>query len=204
VPEISVIVTNYNYSQYIGRCLRSLLAQTADKIDYEIIVVDDGSTDNSKEVINIFQNQINPIFLKVNAGLSISANYGIRAAKGRYITRVDSDDYVHPKFVETLLLGFEFYADAYEGVSVDYIEVDEFGNSKDIHSQDKSPIACGIAFKAEVFESLGYYNEQIQIYEEIEFMKRFVEAGFDIKRLNLPLYRYVKHGKSLTSGKIIK
>ncbi len=203
VPQISVIVTNYNYSGYLGRCLRSLLDQTADKEQYEIIVVDDGSTDNSREVINIFRTQVSPIFLESNMGLSHSANYGIRSAKGRYITRVDSDDFVHPRFIETLLLGFECFADCYEAVSVDYVEVDEVGHNLGIQSQELAPIACGIAFKSEVFEIMGFYDERLKVYEEVDFKNRFDSEGFMIKHLNLPLYRYVKHGNSLTSRKII-
>lgn len=204
MAQVSVVVTNYNYSKYIGRCIRSLLDQTASKVQYEIIVVDDGSTDNSREIINIYKEQILPIFLDSNMGLSFSANYGIRSAKGRFITRVDADDFVHPKFIETLLLGFEFFARDHEAVSVDYLEVDEFGEIIGVMSQESSPIACGIAFKSEVFELMGFYNEELRIYEEIEFMNRFKEEGLRIKRLNLPLYRYVKHGDSLTSGKVIK
>lgn len=204
MAHVSVVVTNYNYSKYIGRCIRSLLDQTASKDQYEIIVVDDGSTDNSREVINIYKKQILTIFLDSNMGLSFSANYGIRSAKGRFITRVDADDFVHPKFIETLLLGFEFFARDHEAVSVDYLEVDEFGEILGVRSQESSPIACGIAFKSEVFELMGFYNEELRIYEEIEFMNRFNEEGLRIKRLNLPLYRYVKHGNSLTSGKVIK
>jgi glycosyltransferase involved in cell wall biosynthesis len=181
-----------------------LLDQTTDKNLYEIIVVDDGSTDNSREVISIFKDNIRCFFSESNQGLSVSANIGIRNAKSRYIVRVDSDDYVHPKFLEVILLGFEFGANHAEAVSVDYIEVDELGETLSTKSQVEEPIACGIAFKSEVFEQLGYYDETLRIYEEKQFMSRFLEEGFKIKNINLPLYRYLKHGLSLTDKRIIK
>jgi len=107
--KISVIVTNYNYGHYLGRCLRSLLSQSISRTHYEIIVVDDASTDSSRLIYDSFENEIKSIKNEKNVGLAQASNIGIRSALGRYFVRVDADDYVHPNFLETLLVGFDLF-----------------------------------------------------------------------------------------------
>lgn len=197
-PQISVVITNYNYGKYLSRCIRSLLDQSLRRSDYEIIVVDDGSTDNSLEILELFSRDVTVVALEENSGLSVASNSGLRQVRTRYVVRVDSDDYVHPKFLEHLLLGFELFGADFEAVSCDYFLVTESGKFQTYGSQSTHPLSCGIAFKFEVFERLGFYNEQLRIYEEVDFMRRFIDNGYRIFHSNMPLYRYVKHGKSLT------
>ena len=102
-PEISVLISNYNHEQWIDRCIRSLSSQNALKIDdYEIIVTDDCSTDNSLKILrnckNFYKN-LKLIENKKNIGLQKSINNAIRQSRGRYIVRVDSDDYVSEYFL---------------------------------------------------------------------------------------------------------
>ena len=196
--EISVIVTNYNYGHLLGRCIRSLLNQTLEKKFYEVIVVDDGSTDDSLNILDVFANDIRIISLEKNMGLAYASNIGIKSCTSRYFVRVDSDDYVHPKFLENLLLGFELVGANFEAISCDYIKVEEDGKILEFGSQNEKPIACAIAFKIDAFEELGFYNDTLRINEEVDFMARFQEAGFNIYNINLPLYRYVQHVNSLT------
>ena len=103
MPKISVIVPVYNTEKYIERCLKSLLEQRYN--DYEIIVVNDGSLDNSEEVINMYiKNYGDKIkyYVKPNGGLSDARNYGIQKATGDYICFVDSDDYIESELFEKL------------------------------------------------------------------------------------------------------
>ena len=199
MKKISVIVTNYNYGHYLGRCIRSLLSQTVAQDYYEIIVVDDASTDSSHIIYDSFRNQIKCIKLAKNVGLAHASNIGIKSALGRYFVRVDADDYVHPNFLETLLVGFDLFGSKYEAMSCDYIKVEQNGELIELCSQVENPIACGIAFKIDAFEFLGLYDEALKINEESEFMARFREAGFNCYNINLPLYRYVQHGASLSN-----
>ena len=95
MPKVSIIVPVYNVERYIVRSMDSLVNQTLK--DIEIIVVNDGSTDNSKKLIEIYQKKYpNKIKLvdKKNGGLSDARNYGIPHATGEYIAFLDSDDYV--------------------------------------------------------------------------------------------------------------
>lgn len=106
--KLSVIIPVYNTSIYIEKCLNSILNQSMN--DIEIIIVNDGSTDNSKEVIqkwiNENQDKIDiKYFEKENGGLSSARNFGVKQATGKYITFVDSDDYLD----EDLYKKFEIY-----------------------------------------------------------------------------------------------
>ena len=79
--KISVIVPVYNQEKYIGRCLRSLLDQSIEKYNYEIIVINDGSKDKTKFALSLFKDDIKLITNKKNKGLPYSINRGIKAAK---------------------------------------------------------------------------------------------------------------------------
>ena len=196
--EISVVVTNYNYGKFIGRCIRSLLNQTLENSMYEIIVVDDCSTDDSLEILNLFRDQIKLVTLDKNMGLAYTSNAGIKNCRSRYFVRVDADDYVHPSFLETLLLGFELVGAEVEAVSCDYFRVTQDGTIINYGKQELNPIACGVAFKIDAFESIGFYDSNLRINEEVDFMKRFNNANMKIFNIGLPLYRYVQHDHSLT------
>jgi glycosyltransferase involved in cell wall biosynthesis len=93
-PMVSIIIPTYNRAGFIARAIDSALAQTY--TDYEIIVVDDGSTDNTKEVLKPYENKIQYIY-EENSGSSAARNTGIRAAKGKWLAFLDSDDEWLPK-----------------------------------------------------------------------------------------------------------
>ena len=201
--DFSIVIANYNYGRYIGRCVRSLLSQSVDLNQYEVIIVDDASTDDSIAVLEAFGQGIRILRNEVNMGLSQTANSGIKSARGRYIVRVDSDDYVHKDFLRNLQLGFEFFGRESEAISTDYLKVTPEGDYLSYGDAQNNPIACAIAFKMDALEHLGYYNDTLRINEEIDLRKRFEQEAFRIRNLNIPLYRYVQHSKSLTNSVII-
>ena len=99
---ISVIVPVYNVGEYLSRCVDSILKQTYSNL--EIILVDDGSTDDSGHICDTYiprDSRIRVIHKK-NGGLSSARNAGIEKAKGEYLSFIDSDDYIHPEFYERL------------------------------------------------------------------------------------------------------
>lgn len=102
-PLISVIVPVYNVEKYLSRCLDSILNQSYPNI--EIVVVDDCSTDNSRIVIDKYRKykQIKIIYNKTNKGLSYTRNVGIKESSGKYISFIDSDDYVSDDFYEKMM-----------------------------------------------------------------------------------------------------
>lgn len=102
-PLVSIVVPVYNVGDYVLRCLDSLHRQSYERI--ELIVVDDGSTDESGRLCDDFKKKEKRarVFHKKNGGLSGARNYGIKKAKGNYICLVDSDDYVSEVFVERMV-----------------------------------------------------------------------------------------------------
>ena len=102
-PLVSIIVPVYNVEKYVEKCLKSICSQTYEKI--EVLVIDDGSRDNSGKLCEGFANYDDRItvYHKKNGGLSDARNYGIARAKGEYITCIDSDDFVDPDYIEYLV-----------------------------------------------------------------------------------------------------
>jgi len=99
VPEVSVVIPSYNSAKYLPETLNSVLKQTF--TDFEIIVVDDGSTDNTKDVVASFKSdKVRYIFQENSGGPSLPRNVGIKAAKGKYIAFFDSDDIMVPNKLE--------------------------------------------------------------------------------------------------------
>lgn len=103
MPRISLIVPVYNAEQYISRCIDSILAQNF--TDFELILVNDGSKDNSLEVSNHYSGLDARVVVvsQANAGVSSARNHGINIAKGDYICFVDADDHVSPSYLEQLV-----------------------------------------------------------------------------------------------------
>lgn len=195
--EVSIIITNYNYEKYISRAIRSAIDQNFPKEEYEIIVVDDGSTDNSKKILESYAGFIRVIYNKENIGLPKSCNAGIKQALGKYVIRLDADDYLHKDTlkVEQLFLAYNKELGA---VSCDYLEIDEKEDISDRKNGEEFPIACGIMFRIDNIIDIGLYNELLTIYEDKDLRKRF-EGEYTIQNIPLPLYRYRKHKGSMTA-----
>tara|TARA_B100001758_G_C18171784_1_gene484672 strand:+ start:166 stop:780 length:615 start_codon:yes stop_codon:yes gene_type:complete len=197
-PTISVIIPVYNRERYIGRCLRSLLNQTIDRDFYEIITINDGSTDQTDKILKSFIDEIKIYSKKKNSGLSKALNYGLRKAKGKFIVRVDSDDYVNKEFLKVLYLFLDSNS-KYDAIACDYFLVND--KEKVLKKIDclKQPIACGIMFRTKHLKDIGFYNPNYLINEEIELRKRF-EQKYKINRVAIPLYRYRRHKTNLTKN----
>ena len=104
IPKISIIIPVFNLEKYILKCLESVLAQTYK--DYEVIIINDGSTDNSEKIIREFinLNKLDNFFLfeKENSGISDARNFGLNCAKGEWITFVDGDDWIESNYLAAM------------------------------------------------------------------------------------------------------
>ena len=102
-PLVSVILDNYNYGRFLAQAIESVFAQTYTHI--ELIVVDDGSTDNSREVIESYGDRLTAVF-QTNQGQAAAFSTGIKQAKGEIVCLLDSDDYFHPEKIAKVVAAF--------------------------------------------------------------------------------------------------
>jgi len=103
LPEVSIIVPIYNSEKYLSRCLDSIISQTFD--NFECVLIDDGSTDNSSFIYDRYGQSDNRIIVihQKNSGLSATRNRGMEIARGKYVCHVDSDDYIQKNMCEILV-----------------------------------------------------------------------------------------------------
>lgn len=197
--DISVIIAVYNCERYVGRAIRSLISQSFPKERYEIIVVDDGSTDHTKEVLESFGDWIKVISLGKHKGLPYACNEGVKRALARFVVRVDADDYVHEDLLKVEYLYLTLNPDL-DAVACDYYLVDETEEHSARKNANVEPIACGIMFKKDNLVAIGLYDEKFLMLEDADLRVRYLQK-YKIYRIELPLYRYLRHKSNLTNDK---
>lgn len=166
---LSVIVPFYNTQKYARRCIDSILNQES-KYPFEVILVDDGSPDECGEILDSYSGYGNvSVFHKPNGGLSDARNYGLQKAQGEYVLFVDSDDYLYPDAIQSLMeAAKEYDADIVEGGFTTF--GDKKANSDYIHPFQISDrgrsmfgYAWGKAFRISLFKNYcfpkGYWFE---------------------------------------------
>lgn len=141
--KYSFIVPVYNVSKYLKRCLDSLLKQNFK--DYEIIIVNDGSTDNSLDIIRKYEEKHSNISVidQKNMGLSMARNNGVKKASGKYLLFIDSDDYVS----KDLLINVDKNIEDVDVLRYQVIEEDENGNKKTYNEEAFNTVSGVEAFK---------------------------------------------------------
>ncbi len=194
---VSLIITTYNYAQYIERAIRSALDQSLSKSDYEIIVVNDASTDATSQILENYSDVVRVFNLRENIGLSAARNFGIRKARGQNIVFLDADDYLHSESlrVQNLFLNEN---NALDAVAIDYYLVNERGQHLQHVASSEKPIACGIMFRKDHLYNIGLYDETFAAREEEDLRIRWENAGLGIYHIPLPLYRYRMHDGNMT------
>ena len=196
----SIVITNYNYGKYLGRCIRSCLNQIFTE-PYEVILVDDNSKDNSIKIANEFKNFHNFKIIKnkKNVGVAESANIGFRKCKGKYIVRIDSDDYVSRHFLSFLTFYLRTNPNKF-GVACDYAYINKEEKIIKRMSCKDVPIACGILYNKSKLSRYGFYNKNFRHREEEELRAR-VGINYKLGFLEIPLYRYRLHTSNKTKTK---
>lgn len=218
-PNISIIVPAYNVGPFIAETLDSALAQT--RRDFEVIVVNDGSTDDTEERVAPFRDRI--VYLRhENRGVMATRNAGIRAARGGYIALLDGDDLWEPRFLE-VLAGM---LDADAGLGVAYPNAVFFGSPNfagRLH-QDVFPVAepvtfdrvlrreCyvfgSLVFRRSVVDAVGWFDEELQGQgaEDFELWLRMLrrDVRFRFSREALAQYRWRHNSLSNTGVGLMK
>ena len=204
--RVSVITPVYNQEKYVGRCIRSLVKQRLENDFYEIIFIDDGSTDHTQQILENYSDYIKVIRHTENKGLAISCNEGIKKALGSYIIRVDADDYIH----QDLLLCSKAILDWNKNISfvwTDYHLIDENENVIKTVKIDKinplKMLAAGVMMRKNVIEKVGLYDESMSGVEGEDLLMRILShhTNYDGYHLPLPFYNYTRHDKNMTNDK---
>lgn len=199
-PLISVIIPAYNEEKFIGRAIRSILNQDFPRDSYEVIVINDYSQDRTRYALDLFRDEISIIDNENNLGLPGSLNRGIKAAKGKYIVRLDADDFVAGDYLAILyrFLELNTYMDA---VACDYYLVDDAENVLERKNCADAPIGCGIMFRTDHLIDVGLYDSDFLMHEDRDLRIRFLKK-YTISRVELPLYRYRRHPGNMTNNQV--
>ncbi|EMI24768.1 glycosyltransferase [Rhodopirellula europaea] len=197
--QVSIIITCYDRERWVARAIRSAVAQKFPKDEFEVIVVDDGSTDHSREIIDNFSDDIVRIYHDENRGLPAARNSGIKRSKGRYVMHLDSDDYISEDTIRLLSLFLNENHD-WGAVGCDYKEVNESETLMIRRYANLEPIACGLMFRTDALIAIGLYNEEMRVCEDEELRERF-EEKYIVGHCRLPLYRYMRHEENITNDK---
>lgn len=207
--KVSVIVPVYNVYDYLDKCLNSLVNQSLKEI--EIIIINDGSTDKSQDIIDKYSKKYQNIktFIKKNGGLSDTRNFGIERAVGEYITFVDSDDYIDK----------DMYLEMYEKAKlgdfdivtsdINYVYKDREVSIKTDPKTDTEntlelfinfyPTVCTKIFKKELFTNYNLRFKKGVWYEDVELMYRMIPYIKKIGVIHKAYYQYIQREESITS-----
>ena len=216
-PLISVIIPVYNASNYLHSCVQSLLNQTFK--DFEIILINDGSKDNSLEICNLFKQKDERVvvFTQPNSGVGRARNKGIELAKGKYIVFVDSDDVAKPTLLEKLsenIRDFDYVLASIDLVrngqieSIVSIPEGEFTRKQYVEQillKLNINYVCGAPysklFKTELIKQNNLkFNEKLTYAEDFLFNVEYVALAQKIKTISDSFYEYtLQSSSSLTS-----
>ncbi|MEY4463406.1 MAG: hypothetical protein RLZZ81_377 [Pseudomonadota bacterium] len=184
IPTVSVIIATYNRDKFIGEAVQSILDQTYK--DFEVIIVDDGSSDSTGEIIKNLKDPRIHYYYQENKGRSNARNKALTLAKGKYITFLDSDDLYLPNKLEIQVNYMEKNSDVYMIYTSAYC-IDEIGNSlkHKYEAKTSGKIYKDIAFfvpvtitlptvmvRREVFEKAGNFDEVMYRFEDTDMWRR--------------------------------
>lgn len=205
--KVSIIVPVYNTEKYLQQCLTSIINQTL--CEFEVIVVDDGSKDASPRIIQSYMkkypNLIYGIFQE-NKGQSSARNLALRQAKGEYVAFVDSDDFIGPKFLETL---YEVASNKCSDMVIcNYTKVTESGvkiktfeaNFTQEGVRIPSYISCNRLIRKELLDKYQIYYEEGVICEDIPFILKVEAVAQNVEIISTADYFYRTNPKSTTSS----
>lgn len=208
--KVSVIVPVYNVETYVRKCIKSLVSQTLE--DIEIIVVDDGSTDNSMEIVEEFAKEDSriKIYHKQNGGLSDARNYGLQNAKGKYVAFLDSDDYVKPELYQKMyekakkeksdMVECNFFWEYRNRANKKLKEdIGEKYNNQFEMMEKARVVAWNKLYKRELIERVGVEFPKGLRYEDIEFFYKLIPYIENVSFVKEPMIYYVQRKESIAN-----
>lgn len=216
MPKISIIVPVYNVEYYIEKCIKSILNQVF--TEFELILVDDGSTDNSGNICDKYAEKDNRIIVihKENGGISSARNIGLDIAKGEYIGFVDSDDFIHPMMYEILYTEIKnnkdsvvicqesrVYTDDIKYECINEYNLKKYNNKEIIElvykKGDTFVYAWNKLYEKSIFEHLRY--KEGVLYEDEDLTPKILYYAKNIIFIDKELYFYRQRNNSIVNSK---
>ena len=210
-PKVNIIMSVYNGDKYLREAIDSILNQTF--TDFEFIIINDGSTDQTKEILESYTDPRIRLFHQENMGLTKSLNKGLRLAEGEYISRQDADDISEPERIEQEV---KFLDDnpqvALVGTHVSFIDKQgkEFDGWKPPcgHEEIRKKLMKGNCFchgsvmiRRECLSAIGVYREVFKHTQDYDLWLRLSER-YKVANLNKVLYRFRRHPKAISREKL--
>lgn len=210
MADISIIVPIYNAEKFIKKCVDSLLNQT--KKELEFILINDGSTDGTHDILKTYKDKRIKYFKNKNQGIGKTRNFGIEKATGKYIIFIDSDDYIEPNTCEELYN--KAVKEKADVVVCDFIKVYDDGRKEDINlpsfktaSLKENPnilIDINLSPWNKIYSTKLIKENNISFaegikYEDVPFVAEALDKANKIAKLNKKLNYYVIHGNSETT-----
>lgn len=219
--KFSIIVPVYKVEEYLGRCVDSLIHQTVTPEQLEILLVDDGSPDNSGALCDQYAKAYPFVkaLHKQNGGLSSARNYGVDRACGEWIIFVDSDDYVDKDLCSILEKEIRKHPDldaiVYNGLEEEQGEISQmrsgpqagelFGGKEYLlwhyKTRSLSVEACLYAYRREFLQKNHLQFKEGILHEDVEFTPRAMLQAGRVLELDQPLYHYIIRGDSISTAK---
>lgn len=205
MPRISVVLPTYNHARYLPESLASIAEQTCR--DFELIVVDDGSTDATPQVLRAFQPDF-PLQLirQENRGLPTALNVGFARAAGQYLTWTSADNLLLSPMLERLAAELDRHPAA-GMVYSDWYDIDEAGRVvREVKTLDYDPVVllrhnyvrASFMYRRAVRDEIGDYDPQIPYQEDHDYWLRIAQR-WPLKRVPESLYKYRVHAQSLSA-----
>lgn len=212
--KYSFIVPVYNTSKYLKKCFDSLVNQTFK--DFEIIVVNDGSTDNSESIISRYEKKYDNIKVinQKNQGLSMTRNNGVKEASGKYLIFIDSDDYVE----KSLLKEIDKEINDIEVLRFQIITEDENGENVKAHNEKPFDVmkgydafkyltdyhfvepACCYVFKTDYYKKNKFSFKKGVYHEDFGLIPYVIYKARKVKSINYAGYHYVQRDGSIMNN----
>ena len=210
MPEVSVIIPTYNSDQFLEKALQSVFNQTF--TDYEIIVVDDGSIDQTRQVIANYRDKINYIYQE-NGGPSKARNRGIRASSAPYIAFLDADDMWLPSKLEQQIAIFHQRPEL-GMVSTNAFSFNDRGIIRRSHKRQRLLVGNvarniflydgvgtpTVMVRKKVFDRVGYFDEELLLAEDDNMWVR-IAAQFEVEIIEEPLVKIRDHPGRITRNR---
>lgn len=233
-PFFSVVVCSYNREKYIADAIESLTNQTLDKSLYEILIIDNNSTDSTGEIARDYVQKYEPThqirYVKeTNQGLCFARNRGIQEAQGKFIVYIDDDGIADPNFLEVqyhFLTDFDYviglggkiiprYVDGkpkwIDGILEGLVSKVDHGDKVFQYTGKKYPVGCNMTYRKDILEQVGMFDTGIGQVGDNLVRGDETELYERIKKLNRPVYylpksrvEHVIENKRLTRDHIRK